>query len=40
MDVMMMGSVCVHSILWLNWQNSPEDDWSRVETCSLCNYIV
>ena len=35
-----MGSQCVHSILWLNWQNEPEDDWSIVETCSLCNYLV
>ena len=35
MDVNTMGSQSVHSILWHNWQNRPEDDWSIVETCSL-----
>jgi len=35
MDVNAMGSQSVHNILWLNWQNRPEDDKSIVETCSL-----
>jgi len=27
-DVNTLGSQCVHSTLWLNLQNRPEDDWS------------
>ena len=34
-NVSNMGSQSVHSILWHNWQNRPEDDYSIVETYSL-----
>jgi len=35
MDINTMGSQSVHSILWHNWQNRPEDDLSIVKTCSI-----
>jgi len=44
MDVNTMGSQIVHSILWLNWQNRCEDDYSTVETCgyviNLSNKVI
>ena len=44
MNINTMGSQCVRRILWLNWQNRPEDDWTIAKhvayVITLCNKVV
>jgi len=43
MNVNTMGSQHVHGILWLNWQNRPEDEQQSKHVAyviTLCNKVV